>query len=368
MPLPAALSGAALRVMRTAAGRRALQLGLLVSALFALGFLCGEQAHAAESAPAAHHGSGHPASRALRDAAQRTGRLTATGPARLVTETVLRQTAASVTRPASEPTEQPLPEPPARPVHRSGAGRVAEPVVRPAAESVVRPVEEAVVRPVTESVLRPVTEAVVRPVAEAVVRPVAEAVVRPVTEAVVRPVADLVDAVGTVQGRAGIPPVAEVPASPSGGPALPAPPVFRPSGSAPVVAAGQGGEAPRSRLAAKSSGDGLSAEASETGPRAVRGFSAIAEAPGRGGSAAGHRAAQMPQALAEPPAGQAPAGDPNGVLGDHPAGDFGAPRHGDAHAVTVDHRAPLRLLPGPAARAEAPRTRDRHRDIPLFPG
>ncbi|MFE1752663.1 hypothetical protein ACFW88_19310 [Streptomyces anandii] len=363
MTLPAALSGAALRVMRTAAGRRALQLGLLVSALFALGFLCGEQAHAAESAPAAHHGSGCPASQAVRDAAQQTGRLTATGPAHLLTQTVLRPTAASVTRPASGPTEQPLPEPPARAVHRSGVGRVAEPVVRPAAESVVRPVAESVVRPVAESVVRPVTEAVVRPVTEAVVRPVVEGV----GERVAGSVGDLADAVGAgvVQG---LPPVVEVPALPAGGAALPAPPVFRPSGSAPVVAAGQGGEAPRARLAAKSSGDGLPAEASETGPRAVRGFSAVAEAPGRSGSATGHRAARMPQAPAEAPAGQAPAGDPNGVLGDHPAGDSGAPRHGDAHAVTANHRAPLRLPSNPAARAEAPRTQDRHRDIPLFPG
>ncbi|MFI1534274.1 hypothetical protein [Streptomyces anandii] len=363
MTLPAALSGAALRVMRTAAGRRALQLGLLVSALFALGFLCGEQAHAAESAPAAHHGSGRPASQAVRDAAQQTGRLTATGPARLVTETVLRPTAASVTRPASEPAEQPLPEPPARPVHRSGVGRVAEPVVRPAAESVVRPVAESVLRPMTEAVVRPVTEAVVRPVTEAVVRPVVEGV----GERVVGSVEDLADAVGA-DAVQGLPPVVEVPASPAGGAALPAPPVLRPSGSAPVVAAGQGGGAARARLAAKSSGGGLPAEASETGPRALRGFSAVAGVPGRSGSAAGHRAARMPQAPAEAPAGQAPAGDPNGVLGDHPAGDSGAPRHGDAHAVTANHRTPVRLLSGPAARAEAPRAQDRHRDIPLFPG
>ncbi|MPY63448.1 hypothetical protein FNH08_41715, partial [Streptomyces spongiae] len=41
-------AGAVLRVMRGAAGRRVLQVVLLVGGLFALGFLCGEQAHAAD--------------------------------------------------------------------------------------------------------------------------------------------------------------------------------------------------------------------------------------------------------------------------------------------------------------------------------
>ena len=48
MTSPAVLPGAALRVMRTAAGRRALQVALLVGGLFVLGFLCGEQAQAAD--------------------------------------------------------------------------------------------------------------------------------------------------------------------------------------------------------------------------------------------------------------------------------------------------------------------------------
>ena len=50
---PVALTGAALRVMRTVAGRRVLQVVLLVGGLVALGFLCGEQAQAADGvAPA----------------------------------------------------------------------------------------------------------------------------------------------------------------------------------------------------------------------------------------------------------------------------------------------------------------------------
>ncbi|MEV0903870.1 hypothetical protein [Streptomyces hokutonensis] len=45
---PAALSGAALRVTRTAVGRRVLQLALLVGGLFVLGLVCGGQAQAAD--------------------------------------------------------------------------------------------------------------------------------------------------------------------------------------------------------------------------------------------------------------------------------------------------------------------------------
>ncbi|MFF6984970.1 hypothetical protein [Streptomyces sp. NPDC010273] len=48
MNWPAELSGAAVRVTRTAVGRRVLQLTLLVGGLFALGLLCGGQAQAAD--------------------------------------------------------------------------------------------------------------------------------------------------------------------------------------------------------------------------------------------------------------------------------------------------------------------------------
>ncbi|GHF85060.1 hypothetical protein [Streptomyces griseosporeus] len=50
MTWPTALPGAAARVLRAVAGRRALQVALMVGAFFALGFLCGEKAQAAETA------------------------------------------------------------------------------------------------------------------------------------------------------------------------------------------------------------------------------------------------------------------------------------------------------------------------------
>ncbi|WP_158681097.1 hypothetical protein [Streptomyces viridochromogenes] len=59
---------------------------------------------------------------------------------------------------------------------------------------------------------------------------------------------------------------------------------------------------------------------------------------------------------------------PDGTLGNRATVDNGAPRHGDAHAVTLSLRVPLRLVPDAAARSHAAGTRDSHRDIPLFPG
>jgi hypothetical protein len=58
-----------------------------------------------------------------------------------------------------------------------------------------------------------------------------------------------------------------------------------------------------------------------------------------------------------------------GALGGQSAVDNGTPRHGDAHAVvTPSHRAPPRLVPGVPSAVTAAETRDRYRDIPLFPG
>ncbi|WP_166021479.1 hypothetical protein [Streptomyces chilikensis] len=68
------------------------------------------------------------------------------------------------------------------------------------------------------------------------------------------------------------------------------------------------------------------------------------------------------------PADRTPAGDPSGLPAGTASADNGSPRHGDAHAVTSDARPPLRLRPGAAAGDDAAGTRDRHRDVPVFPG
>ncbi|AXE88083.1 hypothetical protein C1703_24070 [Streptomyces sp. Go-475] len=68
------------------------------------------------------------------------------------------------------------------------------------------------------------------------------------------------------------------------------------------------------------------------------------------------------------PVEHGPGGRPDGALGNRAVADNSTPRHGDAHAVTLDHRAPLRLVPGATARSYAAATRDRHRDVSAFPG
>ncbi|MGJ5833347.1 hypothetical protein [Streptomyces ossamyceticus] len=68
------------------------------------------------------------------------------------------------------------------------------------------------------------------------------------------------------------------------------------------------------------------------------------------------------------PRGQGPGGVPTGALGGHSAVDNGGPRHAEPHAVTSLLRAPLSLAPGAIAADVADGTRERHRDIPEFPG
>ncbi|WP_369272936.1 hypothetical protein AB5J55_25940 [Streptomyces sp. R11] len=67
------------------------------------------------------------------------------------------------------------------------------------------------------------------------------------------------------------------------------------------------------------------------------------------------------------PVPQAPVDHPGGVPGNRSVGDNNPSRHGDAHVVSLNGRAPLRLVPGAAARVEADEIQDRHRDIPVSP-
>ncbi|MEU1514116.1 hypothetical protein ABZ490_18465 [Streptomyces sp. NPDC005811] len=90
------------------------------------------------------------------------------------------------------------------------------------------------------------------------------------------------------------------------------------------------------------------------------------------GGAAGLRAVAhhdpAPARAGQAPAHRAPGGVPSGLLGGSSALDGGASRHGDAHAVTASHRIAVPLVAGGAERSDAAGTRDRHRDVPVFPG
>ncbi|WP_179851550.1 hypothetical protein [Streptomyces sp. Ag109_G2-15] len=263
-------------MLRTAAGRRALQLAMLVGGLFLLGFLCGEQAHAAEGTPVA--------------------------PVTSVTS------------------------------------------VRPVAGQ-----HEDAVRTVTERV---VTDRVVTPVRK-VAQTASQALAETRTEAPALPTKPSVPSV-PLPKLPKLPEVSEeLPVHPLPAPVTPEPGADRPGSTAPAADQGD-----RARAEARTA---VSARppAAGYGPD----FAPLAHAPQVPAHLPVHRAASAVDAPAQP----APAGDPDGVLGKQ-AADGAASRHGDAHAVTLDGRAPLRLLPGTAARVDAPGTRERHRDIPVFPG
>ncbi|MFF4251192.1 hypothetical protein ACFY1L_08305 [Streptomyces sp. NPDC001663] len=342
MTWPAALPVAALRVMRTAAGRRALQVAVVVGGLFALGFLCGEQAHAAEGAPVVS--SSEVVSAVSTDSAVGVRSLTDGTVGRPANAPVAPSghQAASAAEPKPDTPAEPKPTPPATP-----------------APADAKPDATAPAQASVSTALNDVTGAV-GAVEQQVVGTVKG------VPGKVGPVGDLVETVteGLGKATAQIPPLSSLPSFPTL-PSLPTSPGLPvlPGQTLPAPVT-QPGSAGQSSTGGGSSGghDGAAgAEASGTayGPRFGTEFDAVHNLTQSGGhQATGPRTA---------PAHPAPDGDPTGALGSPSAVDNGTQRHGDGHAVALNHRAPLRLLPGAAARAAAAETRDRHRDIPVSP-
>ncbi|MDQ0599511.1 hypothetical protein QF037_003856 [Streptomyces canus] len=320
MTWPAALSGAALRSLRTAAGRRALQVALLVGGLFALGFLCGGQASAAEGIPTT--------------------------------------TATSGAAPAD-------PAHGVRSLTSGAVGRLAKPPAEP---------EVPHTTPRTDTLP---TSADPASVDDKVLRPVTEQVVGVVDGKVLQPVGDLVDTVTEQLGQAqaqmpplpsppsppvteppGLPELPELPTLP-GLPALPGqtlpghtPPATTPQPESPVA------DSPQGDVVGRRSGK-AAATATFYGPPSVAGSPTTGSAAKTGG----HPAVQGAHAAVP----QTPGDDQSGALGNRSTADSGSSRHGDAHAVSLNHRAAVRLVAGAAVRADAFETRDRHRDIPVSP-
>ncbi|MEU1440991.1 hypothetical protein [Streptomyces mirabilis] len=308
------LAGAALRMThmtRSVAGRRALRLALLVAGLFALGLLCGERAHAADG-------------------------LVSTAP------TVPTSSSVRLVKPGA-----PLP------------------VAHSVAHTVTRVTGTVTRTHVTDTVTHADVSDTVAQVGDTVTR-VADTVrhvVRPAADSVVRPVGDLVE---TVTGELGQAPPKTLPSLPSlpSLPELPGPP------SAP----GAGGQVPSAGSGPRHSGAGAvpstshavvrHGDAGTVGPTYY--------GPARLGTDTAGVAVRGEHRGVAPGSGsdrQAPPSDPTGAPGGQAAVDGGTPRHGDPHAVvTPSHRAPLRLVPGAPAAVAAAGTRDRYRDIPLFPG
>lgn len=220
-----------------------------------------------------------------------------------------------------------------------------------------------------------------------VLSPVTEHITKAVETHVVRPVGDVVEVVGSVtEGLSEVPssawpsrpgtelpefrglPGADLPAFPAVPtvptvPAVPtAPAVPAQTLPAPVTPASQPGlEAPESSDGRDDAGRSGKDAAVVYGPWFVAGVGATAShAPASSGT---HSSAPSGYA----PVQQVPVEHPGGVQGNRSAGDSSTPRHGDAHAVSLNPRAPLRLVPGAAARVEADGIQDRHRDIPVSP-
>ncbi|GAA5706204.1 MULTISPECIES: hypothetical protein [Streptomyces] len=371
MTLPAALpfSGAALRVMRGAAGRRALHVVVLVGGLFALGLLCGEQVHAADGTPTV-------------STAAETVSGTAPGAAPPAFVRSVKGTARQAGRTISSAAAQEpkgAPTPAARPVRPEATAVPSAPKGSPGTPSRANAATPSRANAGTPS------RANVGPVADVTkTAPAVQRVVRPVAVGlaggVVRPVGDLADTVadGLADASSQVP----VPSFPSP-PSPPSPPSLPPLPSLPALPEppslpglpGLSGlpTSPVQTLPAPASPrqpGGTAAHAGSAEQRETQESPAAYGPPAVGASSAGgnvmHRAPHG-AGPAQAPAQQAP-GDPTGELGPQSAVDNGAPRHGDAHAVTLDHRAPLRLVPGATAVVTADGTRDRYRDIPEFPG
>ena len=277
---PAALSGAALRVTRTAVGRRVLQLALLVGGLFVLGLVCGGQAQAADGV------LGKPVS----------------------------------------------------------LGKPGIPLVA-SVPSVVKPV------PVSVPIQVPVVAPVLAPVSDTL-----ERVVRPVSDVVTKTVTAVLAEAPSLPSLPTLPSVPVVPSQP-------VPPVQEPPAHTAPVAV----PAPV-RSAPQPSGDGHRSDVRPAkaavgvgvtyGPRA-----AVDEV-----GVVGHAAVRRAPSVRHAPAHQAPNGDPDGAPRDQQAVDGGGSRHCDAQAVTSGNRVAVRFVRGAAEGADSAETRDRYRDIPVFPG
>jgi hypothetical protein len=316
LTLPAALFGTTVRVLRTAAGRRALQLVLLVGGLFLLGFLCGEQAHAAERTPVAPVAATAPVTGLLSEI----GHTGNSGDTRAV-----RGSGGNATR-------------------GSGAD---------AGQAVADSVRD------TGTTVRDVTRHVVTPVVAVTERAVAP--VRTVVDTTTRSLDDIHAQVPDPSGAPdlgvpGLPEVSEPPALELPVPVGPAPLPGEYGGDAAHPQAPAGGNHQDAHVKAR------------TGAGAVAAPSSVAPH--------GPFALPVPSLPVHPVAHRvgapgtpvpAPTGDPDGALGKQVA-DGASFRHGDSQAVTPADRAPLRLVPGAAAPVDAPHTRERHRDIPVFPG
>ncbi|WP_405696038.1 hypothetical protein OHA99_14230 [Streptomyces coelicoflavus] len=315
----AVLPGAALRVLRTAAGRRALHVALLVGGVFLLGLFCGGRAQAADEAPDT--------------LADTVGRVLDV-PAQTQT-----QTQTQMQRQMQKQGAEAVPEP------RSGA------VSERLGAVVTAEVPSVQVLPDPSGPTDPMAPP----------KPSDPADVPDLTD--VPDLADLVDLAELAEFTDLTDPVGRTDQTdPSGrsGSAAPGP---RPEPAT---------EAPEATVAddagpANDSGAADTRVAEEAGnPARVVGYG---PEPGPRTVPAAH-VRPHPPGIAhteDAPGRPSPTGDPDGSLGAVSGADQGTSRHGDVRAVTPLHRITFRILPGAPERADAAGVREPYRDIPVSP-
>lgn len=298
----AVLPGAALRVMRTAAGRRALHVALLVGGLFVLGVVCGERAQAADGAPS------------LRD-------------------TVRQVVDVPVGRPATEARESAL-LPPKDAL--SAVGDVVEwtterlPLLSAASDGDPGFSDPGISDPSVP------------------------------TWPSSPPLSELPDLSGAGGSDGWADPY--LPDDHRSDPAE-ADDSAPPSDGAGTSEASDPSEATEPRTATTDTGPDATVHAARIGP----GPGAVETGSHPPVTHSGDPRRTTPAPTDHAPTRHAPTGAPDGSLGTATGADQGMPRHGDAHAVTPQHRIPFRLVPVALERADTGETRDPCRDIPVSP-
>ncbi|WP_217212182.1 hypothetical protein [Streptomyces sp. AC550_RSS872] len=337
---------AALRVLRIAAGRRALELVLLLGGLFAIGLLCGGQASAADGVSAVP-ASGVSAVSASGVSVGTSSTSSADLRASAGSEAERGERAERVLSVPAKPgvrDESTVASKPGAPQY--GEGESEAQAIRPAPAFPSAPAfSSAPVLPASPSLpsLTPL------PSLPSLLPPpsMPEAPESPAWPS--WPGLDLPEFPGL--------PGADIPALP-GVPAVPAK-------TLPAIGAG----ASQPEAQAPGSVDGRDDDEGRTGEEAAVAYGPrfVALADDTGTHVPAADGARSVASAGYIPVQHAPVDHPGGVLGNRSAGDNSTSRHGDAHAVSLNPRAPLRLAPGAAARVEADEIQDRHRDIPVSP-
>ncbi|MEU8485414.1 hypothetical protein [Streptomyces sp. NPDC048641] len=335
MTSPVALPAAALRVVRAAAGRRALNMALrvmlLAGGLVMFGLLCGGRAHAAEGVLPPTEATGEQAVHATAHAS------------------------------AHAPDHGSVPAP----VHASVPAQAAHRTSLAGGSRAVGAVREQAVEPARSRVAEPVRTHVTEPVRTQVAAPV---------------VREAGEVRGTVQGavREEVREVGEFVGGLVGGLAAEAPPQFLPGPPSMPGLPGIPGQIGEPGAPTQPGNGAHAAPAPGAGAQAAAGHS--------DGARPGKREAAVPVGDVFAPAGAdavptrtpatkaagtsipaAPA-FPSGSTVGQSAGDGSSTRHSDLAAAAFGSSATARLLPGATAPSHAAPTRDRHRDIPEFPG